>query len=71
MRDPCASEYLPSMYRWQVMDMYDHATRTLAGNLAVAGALCAAYEIGIDASDDVYWGDRHWFPGCQREAPHD
>lgn len=43
--------------------------RNLGANLRDAGALCAAYESGIDASDDIYWGDLRWFPGCGRSVP--
>jgi hypothetical protein len=44
--DPCASKYRPSMYRWQVMDLYDRSTRNLAANLVIAAALTRAYRLG-------------------------
>ncbi len=36
----------------------------LARNLAVAAALCKAWEAGWMASRERYWGDDFWAPGC-------
>lgn len=36
----------------------------LGRNLAVAAALCKAWEAGWMASRERYWGDDFWAPGC-------
>lgn len=45
--------------------------RCLAANLAVGGALCAAYSIGASVGDDPHArGDyAYWYPGCGRPMP--
>ena len=50
--------------------------RTLASNLAAAGALCEAFAQGYDQheheqlySNHGYRTDGDWRPGCQRPAP--
>ena len=43
--------------------------RFLGANLAAAGALCAAFNLGMTASKDLYWHGRAWWsPGCSKDA---
>jgi len=46
MSDPCASEYRPSMYRWQVIDAYDKSTSNLARCIESAASLARAWNLG-------------------------
>lgn len=48
---------------------YAQLARTLAHNLAIAGALCRAHRIGNDPV--IVVGNRGilWRPGCGRSAP--
>lgn len=66
MSNRIASKYRPSMYRWQVIDAYNNATRNLASCLMWAAALCAAWTDGVDCSG---WDGIDWHPGCGREVP--
>ena len=47
---------------------------TLAHNLAMAGGLCRAYDIGMERMSMIWCRDeidpvRDWRPGCGRTAP--
>ena len=44
----------------------------LAHNLAIAGALCASFELAIDScstSCEHWYGASDWRPGCGKAAP--
>lgn len=51
----------------------DYDLTILLRNLAVAGALCAAWIDGWKSRDDFgcsrSWPYSHWHPGCAREVP--
>ena len=51
----------------------DYDLTILLSNLAVAGALCAAWTDGWKSRDDFgcsrSWPDSYWHPGCGREVP--
>lgn len=50
----------------------DPSLATLAHNLAVAGGLCASFNLGCRYADDLWDVDAHsrrWRPGCRRPAP--
>lgn len=56
---------------WHYFTDYD--LTILLRNLAVAGALCAAWIDGWKSRDDFgcsrSWPDGYWHPGCGREVP--
>ena len=50
-----------------------HCVQVLSHNLAIAGGLCEAYELGARRGFDVgafmEFESDEWHPGCQRPAP--
>lgn len=58
-----------------LFDAYEHLA-TLGHNLAVAGALCEAFDMAIDEAEQHrlyhehgYRTDACWRPGCALETP--
>lgn len=60
--------------RWENDSDFRRWIITLAHNLAIAGWLCAAWELGKRGATRIWTRDEidessRWFPGCGRSAP--
>lgn len=58
---------------WARRDLGNAAADVLGPNLAIAGAMCAAFWLGwfgrsCEATPGSFTRDEYWSPGCGREA---
>ena len=51
-----------------LLDQLSRRMYNLSQSLAVAGALCASFDLGDMSARDTYWCRPTWRPGCKKDA---